>query len=80
MEIEFGNIVWELELDSAEERALAITGFVILLLIVATIANRIRMSAPLLLILVGIGISFVYADILPLPPAMVIVGTITPLL
>lgn len=80
MEIEFGNIVWELELDSAEELALTITGFVILLLIVATIANRIRMSAPLLLILVGIGISFVYPDIPPLPPELVLVGILPPLL
>jgi monovalent cation/hydrogen antiporter len=61
--------------------AITILGLVATVLAVTALANRIRFSAPLLLMLVGIGISFL--PLVPIPklsPELVLIGLLPPLL
>jgi monovalent cation/hydrogen antiporter len=61
--------------------ALTILGLVAMVLAVTALANRIRFSAPLLLMLVGIGLSFLpYIYIPELTSELVLVGFLPPLL
>jgi CPA1 family monovalent cation:H+ antiporter len=61
--------------------ALGIVALVATVLAVTALANRIRFSAPLLLMLVGIGISFLpYIPIPELTPEVVLLGFLPPLL
>ena len=61
--------------------AITILGLVATVLAVTALANRIRFSAPLLLMLVGIGISFL--PLVPIPELsaeLVLIGLLPPLL
>jgi CPA1 family monovalent cation:H+ antiporter len=61
--------------------AITILGLLATVLAVTALANRIRFSAPLLLMLVGIGISFL--PLVPIPrlsPELVLIGLLPPLL
>jgi monovalent cation/hydrogen antiporter len=61
--------------------ALTILGLVAMVLAVTALANRIRFSAPLLLMLVGIGLSFLpYIYIPELTSELVLIGFLPPLL
>ena len=61
--------------------ALSILALVATVLAVTALANRIRFSAPLLLMLVGIGVSFLpFVDIPELSSEVVLLGFLPPLL